>query len=235
MVFLPPHITKAAVYPDLSRLDDICPTDRPISPIFMILRQATCGKLMKGIGPNDMRILMNIADCQILNYITDSADAPESALPRTALLAAQLYLYVALRQYPAKSPLVQILTKRVRAALANIATDMATWSNHGLVLLWCVCVGAAAAEDQSEMKTWFSTRLIIVASLCQAETRDDLQKHLNWFLWDSSFFENTINTVPLLSSASLGAFGLVSEDSSTYDLDPLSPTLSSRIADPPST
>jgi hypothetical protein len=148
--------------------------------------------------PNDVRVLLNRANCDILNYLVDTADptastagaAPTSATAtelrpaRTLLHALHVFIFVASREAPAWTPLSNILSSRLQDALGNLSSQLGEWAaSRTPALLWALAVGAATSPERSERREWFVSRLEVIAEMMHLRTRIELESLLRTFLW----------------------------------------------------
>jgi hypothetical protein len=173
--------------------------------IFSLLRQASYSQDSFSVSASSIRILMNSADTFILKFLFhDELDdiSPGARRLSTLLLAAHVFLYIALREVPTKSAIMKILRGRLEKVLSNIDSDLETWKMHLPALLWVTFIGAAAAkgaakceEDglQQMLASRFETALFRMTERHNVASLGDVEHALRMFLWKDKFCGPALN------------------------------------------
>ena len=148
-----------------------------------------------------LRTPFNVVDSSILQQLyqprIDVSDANRRS--RSLALAAHVFMYVTLRQVPARSPLLQQIcaTLQSTVGLAPFAIDI--WTESRAALLWIAFVGLLGTRKGKETGPrgqWF---LSLFRSIEQEHHQSfpldngGVRKILSTFLWDETYCE------PLLS------------------------------------
>jgi len=114
---LPPDALEAAELPSLEHVAAMGPGGARVKHAFVLLRRAIIAR-SKPLGQEAVRLHMHIAESAILRLLFDEDDRRLLlGLLRPLLLAAHLYLYVAMRQVPKRGAVVRALVGRLTDSL----------------------------------------------------------------------------------------------------------------------
>jgi len=167
--------------------------DAQIAEIFMILHKVILAQEYH-VGPHEVRILMNVADDQLLRDLArHSAKELQCSFSIALLSGAHLFLYAALRQVPPGGLLLQTLLARLEGHLKSLTFNP---DSRGEVhaWLWLLFVGMLVeSSGRPSVPTTFTIRLEV---FCRAHAILDVEAvmHvLKKFLWlDSACLQPSI-------------------------------------------
>lgn len=183
---LPPTILEHASHPSLH--DSVA--DNDCSRVFAQLRQLLFATQSLTISVDEQRTLLNIVDELILghlykNYVHLSHSGRRS---RALALAAQVFMYVTLRQVPLGSPLVCRMCSRLQRMM-EVDQPGGLWTDHREALLWVAFIGILGAGQGCLEGQWFLDLFKSTVQASQHEScsgSDGILGILSTFLWDDS-------------------------------------------------
>ncbi|KAH8901156.1 hypothetical protein GQ53DRAFT_740256 [Thozetella sp. PMI_491] len=162
--------------------------------IFMQLRQLLLARQSFTVSREDLRTLFSIVEGSILQYLyQDCMDASDtSRRSHTLVLAAHVFMYVALREVPTNSPVVRRLCVRLQSAVGRNPSSTELWAENRAALLWIAFVGllgvgqaaTAGPEGQRFLDLFHSTKKAWLDDFHQA--RGGIRRALAAFLWDET-------------------------------------------------
>lgn len=201
---LPPSLVRSASKPPLTHLLDLGDIgESKVVPrhlqVFLTIRQAIWSQASATVSPHTIRVLGNTADTLILETLfgkslNDDVLSPSQKRISALLIAAQIFLYIVIRQVPATSSLIRILCGRLHEALGDTSSVRETWTSHYPTLLWISFVGVlgTGSTDEKEGTQWYMSLLEStfrqVPDLGKGESREQgrLRHILSNFLWEES-------------------------------------------------
>jgi hypothetical protein len=201
-VNLPDSLVEASNTPSFAHFDEMGDQGAVLVSILRYLRQAIlCRKHRVGV-PQGIRIILNVAEFQILDHIQDEVVTPQDHRYKTMILAIHVFLYAGLRQLPTMGPMVRLLVSRLRDALqapGNINSE--AWKDNQADLVWVLFVGAAASyvpsvrqrvdyvtlERYGDRASWFSERLELAVRLLGIKSQSTLEDVLRRYVWADEF------------------------------------------------
>ena len=174
--------------------------------IFTQLRQLLLVRKSSTISREDLRTLFNVVEGSILQYLyRDCIDASDTGRRSHALvLAAHIFMYVALREVPANSPVIRRMCARLQRTVGRSLSSTEVWAENGAALLWIPFVGllgvgeGARAGPQGQ---WFLNLFQSSAKGWPEEfhrARGGIRRALSAFLWDETHCQ------PLLAGLATG-------------------------------
>lgn len=194
---LPDSLVQESQSPHLAQFDDLGERSNAIKPILYCFRQAVLCRKYRIAAPNGIRIILNVAEFEILDHIQDESHTPEDHRFKTLLLATHVFLYAGLRQLPTMGPMVKLLVSRLRDALEAGEVNAEAWKDHLSDFLWVLFVGAAAStwpkegtgygHAYGERALWFRSRLELVVRMLGIETQAGLEAVLHQVVWADEF------------------------------------------------
>jgi len=185
---LPPDLTAAADSPSLAQIEAISPGGHNVKQCLVLLRRAI---LVSGTSASSeiVRLHMHKADGAIVHLLFDEDEASSLSGPlRPLLLAAHLFLYVAMRQVPKRGPVVLAMVDRLEDALRPGHMDSAIWGDHLPMLLWAVFVGALATTTSPGVRMeggehWLRAQFGILCRVLQPLDKNGVEEMLKAFVW----------------------------------------------------
>ena len=196
--YLPVSILEKARHPPLDgtiRCDD--PNEQ--FQIFVQIRQLLLTSQSSRVSLEKMRILVNIVDDSILQYLYQDCarESSSNKQSRALVSAAHILMYVVLRQVPPGCPLVRSMCRRLQNTIGLAASVRAAlWKEKKPALLWVAFVGMlatrkgvpACVEGQWFLNLFQST-IRDDAQCFDPVTVDNLGRIMSGFLWDKSYCE----------------------------------------------
>ncbi|KAM0333961.1 hypothetical protein ACHAQA_000979 [Verticillium albo-atrum] len=216
-VILSPQVIKQATIPPLINLgieeEYGSAMAACVNTIFTLLRQAICAQASDTVGADGIRILMGTADSCILNFLYGSNPDPDhfshsQEKLRALVFGAHIFLYVALRDVPPTSELLQILCCRLRTLLSGL--DEPAGTGQGALSLWLAFIGIVGSGGVyvNENTHWFremfklALRDVTPEGTLTVAGRQDLQATLQSFLWEERHCRPILDELERRHSAS---------------------------------
>ena len=165
--------------------------------IFAQIRQLLLARRSPKISLTSLRDLFNALDASILQHLyQDCLDVSDASRRSHALvLAAQVFVYVTLRQVPPGTPLVCRICSRLQNTIGLALPERAIWTNDKAALLWISYIGLLGIGPADETET-FSERLwflgLFQSSLLEFPqesplVHDSIYRVMYTFLWDEAY------------------------------------------------
>ncbi|RSM10755.1 hypothetical protein CEP52_003388 [Fusarium oligoseptatum] len=153
--------------------------------IFTQLRQLLLATQSSTISVDDQRTLLNIVDYSTLRHLytgfTDTSYTGRRS--RALVLAAQVFMYLTLRQVPPRSPLICRMCDRLRRMM-EVDQPGGIWADHGEAMLWVAFIGLLGTEGK-----WFLHHFKSTVQALQKEIfsgNDGIVGIFSSFLWDEA-------------------------------------------------
>lgn len=183
---LPPTILEHASHPSLH--DSVA--DHDCSRIFTQLRQLLFAAQSLTISVDDQRTLLNIMDESILQhlYINGVQLSDTSRRSRALVLAAQIFMYVTLREVPPGSPLVCRMCHRLQKMM-DVDQPGDIWKYYREASLWIAFIGLLGTRQGCPEEQWFLGLLKSTVQIFQNEAcsgSDGILGIFSAFLWDET-------------------------------------------------
>lgn len=183
---LPPTILEHASHPSLH--DSVA--DNDCSRVFTQLRQLLFATQSLTISVDDQRTLLNTVDESILRHLYKNCVhlSDSGRRSRALVLAAQVFMYVTLRQVPPGSPLVCRMCSRLQRMMEADQPGR-IWTDHREALLWVAFIGILGAGQGCLEGQWFLDLFKSTVQASQHEScsgSDGILGILSTFLWDES-------------------------------------------------
>jgi len=161
---LPSDLQETASRIRLDHVEQIS-RDIQIAEIFMILHQVILAR-EHHLGPNTVRILMNVADEKILRRLArSSTKESQSSFSVALLLGAHLFLYAALRQVPPAGLLLQTLLARLEQHLKGLSFNP---DSRGEIHAWLWLLFVGMLVESSSRPSAPRTFTIRLEVFCRA-------------------------------------------------------------------
>ncbi|KAH8890630.1 hypothetical protein GQ53DRAFT_866995, partial [Thozetella sp. PMI_491] len=177
-----------AACPNLDSIGLVGHSAEAIQRIFIPLRLAAAYRSKELGGPNEIRILLNLAEVEILRHLQSLPASIEEACPKLVILASHVLLVAGMRQLPRKGPLVKVLLGRLEEELKKWRQALIAKADYREVALWALFVGAVVVErDPSTLESWLSSQMGTVNSLLKVQEKPQMENYLRKFVWDEGF------------------------------------------------
>ncbi|KAL7784321.1 hypothetical protein V8C37DRAFT_396122 [Trichoderma ceciliae] len=177
-----------------SPMESILGVDFPILAIVQSLRDVSAAKGLKGsIRQSKREASKRVYDIEYRLHllkadVSDSSPISNEMVP--LCVALNIYLYLAVRELPARARMIQRLADRLRTSLDS--QSMLPWVYNPQKqswILWMLFIGYGAAAE-SKKEEWFARNL--KSLYCKFEFQDinELQDALKSVLWQESWCEH---------------------------------------------
>lgn len=188
-VKLPRTVVDESVQYTLLHNASVGQKSQSLETVFILLRQAVLCRHY-GLGtPNEIRIILNVAEIEILDQLQDDFQTLEQQPFRILVLAFHLFLYAVMRQLPWDGTMINLLLDRLHEAVEKYNVNILVWQNHIPVLLWVFFVGSVVSQkDNSGKGLWFSEQFDVLCGLLHLENKLQIERQLQCFVWDEKVF-----------------------------------------------
>ncbi|KAM0255287.1 hypothetical protein ACHAQJ_005942 [Trichoderma viride] len=166
---------------------------------FIHLRQLLVARQSPMVSEDDLRILLNILDNTILDYLYQGGiETYESnTLFRALMLAAHVFMYVTLRHVPPGVPLLRRMCARLQqATIGLIPSTQQVCTEHQAAFLWIAFVGVlgmgTTAETCPDGRWFLGFFQRMAGGQSPGFSKDDDRRMLSAFLWDDVSCESVL-------------------------------------------